>query len=89
MTTLSFPEILLKVRTIVMEQFCLDAEELDNQADFIRDLGADSLDVVELVMSLEEKFGIQITEENTVQIHTVYEAAEIVAQILGVKPDNK
>nr|YP_010443767.1 acyl carrier protein [Vacuolaria virescens]UTE94654.1 acyl carrier protein [Vacuolaria virescens] len=89
MTTLSFPEILLKVRAIVLEQFCLEAEELDNEADFIRDLGADSLDVVELVMTLEEKFGVQITEENTVKIHTVYEAAEIVAQILKLKPDNE
>jgi acyl carrier protein len=82
----SFPEVLSKVREIVAEQFCLDSiEDLDNYAYFIRDLGADSLDVVELVMVFEEKFEIRISDEYITQIQTVQEAAEIISQILEIK----
>jgi len=81
----SFSEILSKVREIVTDQFCIDAsQELDNNAYFIRDLGADSLDVVELVMVLEQQFEIQISDEYTTKIHTVQEAAELIAKMLEV-----
>lgn len=84
----SFSEVLAKVRSIVADQFCIEnIEELDNNANFIKDLGADSLDVVELVMALEEQFELQISDEYTTQIKTVQEAAEVLAKILGVKKD--
>jgi acyl carrier protein len=82
----SFSEILSKVREIVADQFCLDSlEDLDNYAYFIRDLGADSLDVVELVMIFEEQFEIRISDEYITQIQTVQEAAEVISQILEIK----
>jgi acyl carrier protein len=82
----SFSEVLLKVREIVTDQFCLDSiEDLDNYAYFIRDLGADSLDVVELVMIFEEQFEIRISDEYVTQIQTVQEAAEIISQILEIE----
>jgi acyl carrier protein len=82
----SFSEVLAKVREVVVDQFCLDSiEDLDNNAQFMRDLGADSLDVVQLVMVLEEQFEIRISEEYVAQIQTVQEAAELICRILEIK----
>jgi len=82
----SYPEVLEKVREIVADQFCIDPiEQLDNKANFIRDLGADSLDVVELVMALEESFELEVSGEYTSQIQTVEEAAEVIAEIRGIE----
>jgi acyl carrier protein len=63
-----------KVKEIVAEQLGVDVEEVTAEASFIDDLGADSLDTVELVMALEEEFGIEIPDEDAEKISTVKDA---------------
>ncbi|MBQ2961147.1 MAG: acyl carrier protein [Oscillospiraceae bacterium] len=59
------------VRNALAEQFEVDAESITLETSLIDDLGADSLDVVELIMSLEDLFGITISDEDAAQLHTV------------------
>ncbi len=63
-----------KVREIVADQLGVDIDEVTAEASFIDDLGADSLDTVELVMALEEEFGIEIPDEDAEKISTVKDA---------------
>ena len=65
---------LAKVKAIVAEQLGVDEAEITEEASFIDDLGADSLDTVELVMALEEEFGIEIPDEDAEKIGTVKDA---------------
>lgn len=69
-----------KVKKIVVEQLDLDVDvtELSNSASFVDDLGADSLDTVELVMALEEEFECEIPEEDAEKITTVQQAIDYV-----------
>jgi len=67
-------EIADKVKSIVAEQLGVKADEVKNEAKFIDDLGADSLDTVELVMALEEEFGAEIPDEDAEKLSTVGEA---------------
>ncbi len=60
-----------KVKSIITEQLGVDESEVKPEAHFIDDLGADSLDTVELVMALEEEFGIEISDEDAEKIQTV------------------
>ena len=60
-----------RVREIVAEQLERDVNEVTNTASFIEDLGADSLDIVEMVMKMEEEFGIEIPDEEAEKIKTV------------------
>jgi len=60
-----------KVKEIVVDQLGVDENEVVNDAHFIEDLGADSLDTVELVMAFEEEFGIEIPDEDAEKITTV------------------
>ncbi|MCB1583371.1 MAG: acyl carrier protein [Marinicella sp.] len=71
-----------KVKEIVVEQLDLDvdASELSNSASFVDDLGADSLDTVELVMALEEEFECEIPEEDAEKITTVQQAIDYVTE---------
>ena len=62
------------VKAIIAEQLGVKIEEVTDSASFIDDLGADSLDTVELVMALEEKFGIEIPDEDAEKMTTVGEA---------------
>src|SRR6185295_20308865 len=71
-------EITEKVKSIVTEQLGVDAEEVTEEASFIEDLGADSLDTVELVMAFEEEFGIVIPDEDDDKIRTVGEAIKYI-----------
>ena len=70
------PEIFEKVKVIVSQQLEVDPDEVTPEASFANDLGADSLDTVELVMALEEEFGIEIPDEVAETIDTVGKAAE-------------
>ncbi|WP_104697556.1 MULTISPECIES: acyl carrier protein [unclassified Helicobacter] len=66
------------VKEVVVQQLNVDANQVKPEAEFVKDLGADSLDVVELVMALEEKFGIEIPDEQAEKISTV---GDVVAYI--------
>ena len=67
-----------KVKKIIVDQLGVDAAEVTPEASFIEDLGADSLDTVELVMALEEEFGIEIPDEEAGKIMTVKDAVEYI-----------
>ncbi len=69
-----------KVRAIIAEQLGVKPEEVPPQASFIDDLGADSLDTVELVMALEEEFGIEIPDEDAEKMTTVGDALKYVQE---------
>ncbi|MCX8082182.1 MAG: acyl carrier protein [bacterium] len=71
-------EIFEKVRGIISEKLGISAGEIVENASFIDDLGADSLDTVELVMELEEKFGIDIPDEDAEKIRTVKDAVDYI-----------
>jgi acyl carrier protein len=63
-----------KVKHIIVEQLGVDEDEVKTTASFVDDLGADSLDVVELVMALEEEFGLEISDEDAEKLTTVEQA---------------
>jgi acyl carrier protein len=63
-----------KVKNIIIEQLGVSADEVVHEASFVDDLGADSLDLVELVMVLEEEFGKEIPDEDAEKIQTVQDA---------------
>ena len=68
-----------RVREIVAEQLERDVNEVTNEASFIDDLGADSLDIVELVMKMEEEFGIEIPDDDAEKIKTVNDVIQYIA----------
>jgi acyl carrier protein len=67
-----------KVKEIICEQLGVSEEEVTPEASFIEDLGADSLDIVELVMALEEEFGLEIPDEDAEKITRVKEAVDYI-----------
>ena len=67
-----------RVRKIVAEQLGVNETEVKNESSFVNDLGADSLDTVELVMALEEEFGCEIPDEDAEKITSVQEAINYV-----------
>ena len=67
-----------RVREIVAEQLERDVNEVTNEASFIDDLGADSLDIVELVMKMEEEFGIEIPDDDAEKIKTVNDVIQYI-----------
>ena len=71
-----------KVRGIIVEQLGVDAEEVVATASFVDDLGADSLDTVELVMALEEEFHLEISDEDAEKITTVGDAVKYIEEHL-------
>ena len=69
-----------KVKQVIIEQLSVNADELTDDASFIEDLGADSLDIVELVMEFEEKFGVDIPDEEAEKISTVGDAIKYIEE---------
>ncbi len=69
-----------KVRDIVVEQLGVEADEVTLESTFIDDLGADSLDIVELIMAFEEEFGIEIPDEAAEKIKTVQDVVNYIDQ---------
>lgn len=72
-----------KVKKIIVDQLDVTEEEVTNQASFVDDLGADSLDTVEMVMAFEEEFGIEIPDEDAEKIRTVQDALEYISKKAG------
>ncbi|MBE7412055.1 MAG: acyl carrier protein [Leptospiraceae bacterium] len=70
-----------KIKAIIVEQLGVDESEVTPEAHFIDDLGADSLDTVELVMALEEEFGIEISDEDAEKIQTVGDVAKFIDKL--------
>ena len=72
-----------QVKEIIVQQLGVDAEKVTAEASFVDDLGADSLDVVELVMAFEEEFGVEIPDEAAEKIATVKDANEFLKSQVG------
>ncbi len=68
-----------RVKTIIIEQLGVSEDQVSNEASFVDDLGADSLDTVELVMALEEEFECEIPDEDSAKIVTVQDAINFVS----------
>ena len=67
-----------KVKKIIAEKLSVDMEEVIPEASFVDDLGADSLDLVELIMSMEEEFDVEISDEDAEKITTVQQAIDFI-----------
>jgi acyl carrier protein len=67
-----------KVKQIIVEQLGVDEGQVDNTASFVDDLGADSLDIVELIMAFEEAFDLDIPDEDAEKITTVKDAIDYI-----------
>jgi len=72
-----------RVKKIIIEQLGVDENEISMDASFIDDLGADSLDTVELVMAFEEEFGIEIPDEDAEKITNVKDAIDYLSSKIG------
>ena len=78
-------DIAEKAKKMVIEQLMVNPEEVTDGASFVEDLGADSLDTVELIMEFEDEFGIEISDEDAEKISTVGEAIRYLEKVLGEK----
>jgi len=76
-------DIEAKIKEIIVEQLSVNAEDVVPDAKFIEDLGADSLDTVELVMAFEEEFGLDIPDEEAEKILTVGDAVKHITEKQG------
>ncbi|MDR1849981.1 MAG: acyl carrier protein [Zoogloeaceae bacterium] len=72
-------QIIARVKKVVVEQLGVDEKDVKDDSSFVDDLGADSLDAVELVMALEEEFDCEIPDEEAEKITTVAKASEYIA----------
>jgi acyl carrier protein len=72
-------DIFERVKTIIVDQLGVNHSEVTEDASFVEDLGADSLDVVELIMAFEEEFDLKISDEEAEKISTVGDAVEYIA----------
>jgi len=72
-----------RVKKIIVEQLGVNEDQVTNEASFVDDLGADSLDTVELVMALEEEFECEIPDEDAEKINTVQDAIQYITEHLG------
>lgn len=77
-------EILDKIKQIVAEQLDVPVEEIKPDADFIKDLGADSLDLTELVMAMEDEFGLEINDEVTQTLTNIEEVMKYIEKTQAV-----
>ncbi len=73
-------QIFDKVKEIIVDQLGVEEDEVTLESSFIEDLGADSLDIVELIMALEEEFGLEIPDDEAEKIATVNDAIEYIRE---------
>ena len=78
-------EVQSKLKEIVMDRLNAEEDQIKPEASFVEDLGADSLDIVELIMGIEEEFDIEIPDEDAEKLTTVVEAMEYVKTKLAVE----
>ncbi|MFD3004483.1 MULTISPECIES: acyl carrier protein [Thermus] len=76
-------EIFEKVKAVIADKLSVEPEKITLEARFIEDLGADSLDTVELIMGLEDEFGLEISDEDAEKIRTVKDAVAYIQSKLG------
>uniref|UniRef100_A0A7V4A0L0 Acyl carrier protein n=1 Tax=Thermus tengchongensis TaxID=1214928 RepID=A0A7V4A0L0_9DEIN len=76
-------EIFEKVKAVIVDKLSVEPEKVTLEARFIEDLGADSLDTVELIMGLEDEFGLEISDEDAEKIRTVKDAVAYIQSKLG------
>ncbi len=69
-----------RLKKLIVEQLGVDDQEVQPQASFVEDLNADSLDLVELIMSLEEEFGMEISDEDAEKIQKVQDAVDFIEE---------
>ena len=74
--------VLNKLKEIIANQFGIDTDELSEDTDIVADLGADSLDVVEMMMALEEEFGITIEDEKIAELKTIGDVVDCVESMI-------
>jgi acyl carrier protein len=74
-----------KVKAIICDQLMVDADEVTDASSFVEDLGADSLDTVELIMEFEDEFGVEISDEDAEKISTVGEAVAYLEKLMEEK----
>ncbi len=67
-----------KVKKLIAEQLCISTDEISDTANILEDLGADSLDVVELLMTFEDEFGVSIPDEEVAQLKTIPAIVKII-----------
>lgn len=79
----SAEEITERLRSIVVEQLGVSKEEVTNEASFIEDLGADSLDIVELIMALEEEYEIEIPDEDAEKMQAFNDVVSYITEKLA------
>ncbi|MBQ0149655.1 MAG: acyl carrier protein [Bacteroidales bacterium] len=82
---MEYSEIVSKVKAIIVDKLGVEESEVTESANFTNDLGADSLDTVELLMEFEKVFGIKIPDEETATIATVKDAIDKVAEKIATK----
>jgi len=71
-----------KMKEVLAEQFDVDPEKITRETDWMNDLGADSLDLVELIMSLEEEYGVSVTDESVYEHKNVGEIADYIETLV-------
>lgn len=82
---MNMEEVHAKLKEIVIDRLNAEEDQIKPEASFVEDLGADSLDIVELIMGIEEEFDIEIPDEDAEKLTTVGEAMEYVKVKLGVE----
>lgn len=78
-----------ELKNIIVERLGVDESQVNLDAKYVKDLGADSLDLVELIMALEEKFGIDIPDESAEQLVTVGDSLEYLEKVLTEKQETE
>ena len=78
-------DVLARLKEIIIDRLDVEEEQIRPEASFVEDLGADSLDIVELIMGIEEGFDIEIPDEDAEKLTTVGEAINYAASKLGIE----
>lgn len=80
-------DVAKRTRSVIAEQLMVDVDEVTDEASFVDDLGADSLDTVELIMEFEDEFSIEISDEDAEKISTVGEAIAYLEKLVEGKTE--